>query len=157
MASFDNVAVRKMLPHRYPFLLVDKILSLEPDRVVGVKNVSANEPFFQGHFPGLPVMPGVLIVEAMAQVAGVLAKHLTDDPNAKVMFLATIEEAKFRKPVVPGDQLVIEMRLMKRKPSIVKMQGEAKVDGVVVAEATLMCRLVDVDPPAGGGPAGSEA
>lgn len=149
MGPLDNAAIRRMLPHRYPFLLVDKILELEPERVVGIKNVTANEPFFQGHFPEKAVMPGVLIVESMAQVAGVLAKHLTEDPNAKIMFLASIEEAKFRKPVFPGDQLVIEMRLLKRKTSIVKMQGEARVDGVIVAECTLMCKLVDADPPAG--------
>jgi 3-hydroxyacyl-[acyl-carrier-protein] dehydratase len=144
MAILDIQAIKEILPHRYPFLLVDRIVELEPERIVGIKNVTANEPFFQGHFPAFPVMPGVLIVEAMAQVAGVLVlKEL--GPQAAV-FLAAIEQAKFRRPVVPGDQLRIEMKVRKRKASVAKMYGTATVDGVVVAEAEVMCKLADPRP-----------
>jgi 3-hydroxyacyl-[acyl-carrier-protein] dehydratase len=142
MAVLDTLAIRDILPHRYPFLLVDRILELEPDRIVGIKNVTANEEFFMGHFPHFPVMPGVLITEAMAQVAGVLVLKEIPDRKEKIVLLASIEEAKFRKPVVPGDQLRIEMVVLKKKASVCKMQGKATVDGLVVAEATLMCKLV---------------
>ena len=124
-------------------LLVDRILELEHDRIVGIKNVTANEPFFSGHFPDFPVMPGVLIIEAMAQVAGVLVlKEIADRAN-KLVLLASVDGAKFRRPVVPGDQLRIEMRVIKRKASVAKMAGTAMVDGVVVAEAEMMCKLAD--------------
>jgi beta-hydroxyacyl-ACP dehydratase FabZ len=146
MAILENTDIRNYLPHRYPFLLVDRILELEEDRIVGIKNVTCNEPFFVGHFPEFPVMPGVLIVEAMAQVAGVLVSKSGPENAGKLMFLASIEEAKFRKPVLPGDQLRIEMRLIKKKASVVKMQGTASVEGAVVAEATVMCKLVDPAP-----------
>jgi len=123
-------------------LLVDRIVELEPDRIVGIKNVTGNEPFFAGHFPGFAVMPGVLIVEAMAQVAGVLVlKDLPD--QQKVVYLASIEQAKFRRPVVPGDQLRIEMKVGKRKSLVAKLYGTASVDGVVVAEAEVMCKLAE--------------
>jgi beta-hydroxyacyl-ACP dehydratase FabZ len=136
----DILAIQRILPHRYPMLLVDRIIELEPERIVGIKNVTQNEPFFAGHFPDYPVMPGVLIVEAMAQVAGVLVlKDLAD--RQKVVFLASIEQAKFRRPVVPGDQLRIEMKVAKRKSTVAKMYGKATVDGVVVAEAEVMCKL----------------
>jgi beta-hydroxyacyl-ACP dehydratase FabZ len=136
----DIQAIQKILPHRYPMLLVDRILELEPERIVGIKNVTGNEPFFQGHFPEFPVMPGVLILEAMAQVAGVLVlKDLGD--RQKVVFLATIDQAKFRRPVVPGDQLRIEMKVLKRKSKVAKLSGRATVDGQVVAEAEVMCKL----------------
>jgi beta-hydroxyacyl-ACP dehydratase FabZ len=143
MALLDIDAIREILPHRYPFLFVDAILELEPDRIVGIKNVTANEPFFLGHFPEFPVMPGVIIVEAMAQVAGVLVLKQIEDRKNKLVLLATIEQAKFRRPVRPGDQLRIEMIVGKRKASVAKMHGTATVNGVVVAEAEVMCKLAD--------------
>lgn len=143
MSVLDIQAIRDILPHRYPFLLVDRILELEPERIVGIKNVTANEPFFIGHFPDFPVMPGVLIVEAMAQVAGVLVLKEIPDAKNKLVLLVSIEEAKFRKPVVPGDQLRIEMKVLRKKASVAKMAGTATVNGVVVSEATVMCKLAD--------------
>ncbi|MCC6586473.1 MAG: 3-hydroxyacyl-ACP dehydratase FabZ [Bryobacterales bacterium] len=143
MPVLDVVAIREILPHRYPFLLVDRIDELEEERIVGIKNVTANEPFFTGHFPEFPVMPGVLIVEAMAQVAGVLVLKSIPDREKKLVLLASIEEAKFRRPVVPGDQLRIEMTVLRRKASVAKMSGKATVNGNVVAEATVMCKLAD--------------
>jgi beta-hydroxyacyl-ACP dehydratase FabZ len=127
-------------------LLVDSILELEEERIVGIKNVTVNEPFFIGHFPDFPVMPGVLIVEAMAQVAGVLVLKSIPDRKNKLVLLASINEAKFRRPVLPGDQLRIEMKVTKRKASIAKMHGQATVNGLVVAEAELMCKLQDRAP-----------
>ncbi len=143
MATMDIHEIRDYLPHRYPMLLVDRIVEIEADRIVGVKNVSANEPFFSGHFPDYPVMPGVLIVEAMAQTGGVLVLKSIPDRHSKLVLLASVEEAKFRGPVVPGDQLVIEMAITTKKARAAKMKGTAKVDGKVVAEATLMCVLTD--------------
>lgn len=139
----DIQEIQEILPHRYPFLLVDRIEELEPERIVGIKNVTITEPFFPGHFPDFPVMPGVLIVEAMAQVAGVLVLSQIPDRKNKLVLLATIEEAKFRRPVRPGDQLRIEMKMGKRKATIAKMSGTATVDGMVVAEATMLCKLAD--------------
>src|SRR5271169_3505903 len=133
MPVMDIQAIREILPHRYPMLLVDRIEELEEDRIVGIKNVTVNEPFFQGHFPEFPVMPGVLVLEAMAQVAGVLVLKSVPDRKNKLVLLASIEQAKFRRPVRPGDQLRIEMKVTKRKSSIAKMYGQATVDGVVVA------------------------
>ena len=143
MAVLEKIEIRDFLPHRYPFLLVDRIVEMEPDRIVGIKNVSANEPFFAGHFPEFPVMPGVLIVEAMAQVAGVLVLYDVADRKSKLVLFASIEEAKFRKPVLPGDTLRIEMKILKKKATAVKAQGVATVDGVPVAEATVMCVVSD--------------
>ena len=143
MPCLNIEAIRDILPHRYPMLLVDRIEELEAERVVGIKNVTANEPFFVGHFPDFPVMPGVMIVEAMAQVAGVLVLSQIPDRNSKLVLLASVEEAKFRKPVRPGDQLRIEMILDKRKASIAKMHGTASVDGAIVAEAGMLCKLAD--------------
>jgi 3-hydroxyacyl-[acyl-carrier-protein] dehydratase len=146
MPVLDIDAIREILPHRYPFLLVDRIEELEPERIVGVKNVTANEPFFVGHFPDFPVMPGVLIVEAMAQVAGVLVLKEMPDRRNKLVLLASVDGAKFRKPVRPGDQLRIEMKVSKRKATIVKMFGAATVAGEVVAEAEVMCVLAERTP-----------
>jgi len=145
MPVLDIQAIRDILPHRYPMLLVDRIEELEQERVVGVKNVTANEPFFDGHFPHYPVMPGVLIVEAMAQVAGVLVLSQIPDRREKLVLLASVEQAKFRKPVRPGDQLRIEMKVSKRKATVAKMSGTACVDGVLVAEAEMLCKLADRD------------
>src|SRR6266849_4213949 len=143
MPVMDIHAIREILPHRYPMLLVDRIEELEAERIVGIKNVSINEPFFIGHFPEYPVMPGVLIIEAMAQVAGVLVLNSMPDRKSKQVLLASVEQAKFRKPVRPGDQLRIEMKVSKRKATIAKMYGTATVDGVVVAEAGMLCKLAD--------------
>lgn len=143
MAILDIDAIRDILPHRYPFLLVDRITELEEDRIVGLKNVTANEPFFVGHFPDFPVMPGVLITECMAQVAGVLVLKSIPDRHSKLVLLASVDDAKFRRPVRPGDQLRIEMKMVSRKSTICKMSGKVTVDGIVVAEATLMCVLRD--------------
>lgn len=143
MPVLDIQAIRDILPHRYPMLLVDTIEELEEERVVGIKNVTVNEPYFVGHFPDFPVMPGVLIVEAMAQVAGVLVLNSIPDRKSKLVLLASVEEAKFRKPVRPGDQLRIEMKVAKRKASVAKMFGTASVNGSVVAEAAMLCKLAD--------------
>src|SRR6202451_4335395 len=148
MPLLDILAIRDILPHRYPMLLVDSILELEEERIVGIKNVTANEPFFTGHFPEFPVMPGVLIVEAMAQTAGVLVLKSIPDRHTKLVLLVSIDGAKFRRPVVPGDQLRIEMVLIRRKGSVAKMAGKATVDGLLVAEAELMCKLQDKAEPA---------
>ena len=139
----DNDAIREILPHRYPFLLVDSILELEAERIVGIKNVTYNEPFMMGHFPDFPVMPGVLVIEAMAQVAGVLVLKNIPDRHNKLVLLASVEEAKFRRPVRPGDTLRIEMMVGRRKATVAKMFGKATVNGVVVAEAQVMCKLQD--------------
>ncbi len=143
MPALDIQAIREILPHRYPMLLVDRIEELEPERIVGIKNVTVNEPFFVGHFPDFPVMPGVMIIEAMAQVAGVLVLSTIPDRHTKLVLLASVDEAKFRKPVRPGDQLRIEMKLLKRKATIAKMSGTASVNGEVVAEAAMLCKLTD--------------
>jgi UDP-3-O-[3-hydroxymyristoyl] N-acetylglucosamine deacetylase/3-hydroxyacyl-[acyl-carrier-protein] dehydratase len=130
--------IMKVLPHRYPFLLVDRILELEPrKRIVGLKNVTINEPFFQGHFPGHPIMPGVLIIEAMAQVGGVLLLGLMDDPESKVVYFMSLDNVKFRRPVKPGDQIRFELEVAQLRGSVCKMRGVARVDGEVVAEADM--------------------
>src|SRR5882724_1823139 len=143
MPILDVNEIRTILPHRYPFLLVDRIVELEAERIVGIKNVTANEPFFVGHFPDFPVMPGVLIVEAMAQTAGILVLKSIPDRDKKLVLLVSVDAARFRRPVVPGDQLRLEMKLLKRKGTVAKMAGQAFVDGVLVAEAEVMCKLED--------------
>jgi len=141
---FDINAIQKILPHRYPFLLVDKITHLELDKkVIGVKSVSVNEPFFQGHFPGQPVMPGVLIIEAMAQTGGILMLNSYIDPTSKLVYFMGINNAKFRKPVVPGDQLILEAELVNKKSKIVMIKAKAYVGSTLVAEADLMAAIVD--------------
>lgn len=133
-----------ILPHRYPFLLVDRIIALEPGkRIVGLKNVTVNEEFFQGHFPGAPVMPGVLIIESMAQVAGVLIYRDLPEKEKKLIYFTGIEDAKFRRPVTPGDQVLVEMETLSRRQNFGKMAGRATVDGKLVAEATVLFAIVD--------------
>lgn len=140
----DITQIQAILPHRYPFLLVDRIVDYEPGkRVVGVKNVTLNEPFFAGHFPGAPVMPGVLIVEAMAQTAGVMMLASLPDRETKLVFFTGIDGAKFRRPVVPGDQLRLELTVLRLRPRYIKLRGEAYVDGQLVAEAEISSALVD--------------
>jgi beta-hydroxyacyl-ACP dehydratase FabZ len=140
----DVQEIQSILPHRYPFLLVDRILEMEPGkRIVGIKNVTVNEPFFPGHFPGKPIMPGVLIIEAMAQVGGVLLLKEVEDREKKLVYFMGIDEARFRKPVVPGDQLRFELEVLKRKSSTCKLQGKAFVDGALVAEAVILSAMVD--------------
>jgi 3-hydroxyacyl-[acyl-carrier-protein] dehydratase len=133
-----------LLPHRYPFLLVDKIVELEVHKkIVGIKNVTVNEPFFQGHFPGYPIMPGVLIVEAMAQVGGLLAFKSSGAEGQKIVYFAGIDKARFRNPVTPGDQITFIVELLRAKKSIWVFKGEAFVDEKLVAEAELMATIMD--------------
>ena len=140
----DITQIQAILPHRYPFLLVDRIIEYEPNkRVVGIKNVTLNEPFFAGHFPGAPVMPGVLIVEAMAQTAGVLMLASLPDRADKLVFFTGIDGAKFRKPVVPGDQLRLELAVLRLRPRYIRLRGQAFVAGFLVAEAEISSSLVD--------------
>src|ERR1700756_2351435 len=141
--TFDIQAILGFLPHRYPFLLIDRIVEFEPTkRLVAIKNVTINEPFFQGHFPGFPIMPGVLIVEAMAQAGGALLLTEIPDRESKLMVFTGIERAKFRRPVVPGDQLRIEINVLQWKPRVVRLEGKATVDGKLACEGTVMCQLV---------------
>ena len=135
--------IMAVLPHAYPFLLVDRIVEIEPGkRVVGIKNVTYNEPFFPGHFPGRPIMPGVLIVEAMAQTAGILVfNSLPQEDHKKMVFFLGIDNVRFRKPVIPGDQLRMELEITRRRQSIWGFKGKALVDGNVVAEGDLLAML----------------
>jgi beta-hydroxyacyl-ACP dehydratase FabZ len=133
--------IQHILPHRYPFLLVDKIIEQDEKHIVGIKNVTSNEPFFQGHFPGFPVMPGVLILEAMAQVGAVFFLENVEDRENKIVYLAGIDHAKFRKPVLPGDQLRLELELLRLRKNSGKMKGTAYVDNEIVAEVELFTIL----------------
>ena len=130
--------IQKIIPHRYPFLLVDKILEYGEDSIVGIKNVTFNEPFFQGHFPGVPIMPGVMIVEAMAQASGILFLKILNDQKKRLVYFAGIDRARFRKPVRPGDQLRMELKLLRLRQSSYKVRGTAYVEGELVAEAELL-------------------
>ena len=140
----DIAQILEYLPHRYPMLLVDRIIDFEPrKRITGVKNVTINEPFFQGHYPGHPIMPGVLIVEAMAQVGGLLLIDAVEDLDDKVVYFMSLDRVKWRRPVRPGDQLVFELRLTHLRRSVCRMRGEGFVDGRLVAEAELTARVVE--------------
>jgi 3-hydroxyacyl-[acyl-carrier-protein] dehydratase len=143
----DTNGIQAILPHRYPFLMVDSILEMERlKRIVGVKNVSINEGFFAGHFPGKPIMPGVLIIESMAQTGGLLLLQEVEDREKKLLYFVAIDDARFRRPVVPGDQLRIEVNVLSWRSSFCKLAGKATVNGDLAAEATLMCKMVDRDP-----------
>jgi len=141
----DIRAIERILPHRYPFLLVDRVDELGPDRIVARKLVTRNEPHFNGHFPGHPVMPGVLIIEALAQAGALLAASVVSfDPATQVIYFLGIDKARFRKPVVPGDLLVLEVVPLRKGGALWKLRGEAKVDGAVVAEAELMATIQNI-------------
>ncbi|HUK12368.1 MAG TPA: 3-hydroxyacyl-ACP dehydratase FabZ [Thermoanaerobaculaceae bacterium] len=139
----DIQGILDILPHRYPFLLVDRVLELEADRIVALKNVTFNEPHFTGHFPGVPVMPGVLIVEAMAQAAGILMLRDVPDRHEKLIYFTGIDKCRFRRPVVPGDQLVLEAKLLRRRQRFAVLQGIARVGEEIAAEAELSSAMVD--------------
>ncbi|HTW22207.1 MAG TPA: 3-hydroxyacyl-ACP dehydratase FabZ [Candidatus Baltobacteraceae bacterium] len=142
----DINAIQKILPQRYPFLLVDAIEEMERwKRIVGIKNVSINESYFQGHFPGKPIMPGVLIIEAMAQTGGLLLLKEVPDREKKIFYFVAIDNARFRRPVVPGDQLRIEMNVLAWRGGFCKLEGRATVKGELAAEATLMAKMVDFE------------
>jgi len=138
--TIDILGIMKLLPHRYPFIMIDRILEIVPDeKIVALKNVTINEPFFQGHFPGNPIMPGVLIIEAMGQAGAVLAaESMSLEEQGSLIYFMGMDRVKFRKPVIPGDQLVLEMKFLKRRSKVFKMAGIAYVDEKIVVEAQLM-------------------
>ena len=141
--TFSIQEILDFLPHRYPFLLIDRVVEFEPKkRLVAIKNVTMNEPFFQGHFPGLPIMPGVLVIEAMAQAGGMIMMADMPDRHTKLVVFTGIERAKFRKPVTPGDQLRIEVEVLAFRSRAGRIAGRATVDGKVACEATLTCAVV---------------
>jgi 3-hydroxyacyl-[acyl-carrier-protein] dehydratase len=143
----DVIEIQKLLPHRYPFLMIDGIEEMERlKRIVGVKNVTINEAHFQGHFPGKPIMPGVLIIEAMAQTGGLLLLLEIPDREKKLLYFVAIDDARFRRPVVPGDQLKVEVKVISWRGDFCKLEGKARVNGEVAAEAILMCKMVDREP-----------
>jgi 3-hydroxyacyl-[acyl-carrier-protein] dehydratase len=138
--------IQKILPHRYPFLLIDGIEEMERwKRIVGIKNVTINEHYFQGHFPGKPIMPGVLIIESMAQTGGLLLLQEVPDREKKLLYFVAIDDARFRRPVVPGDQLRLEMNVLAWRNGFCKLEGRATVQGEIAAEATLMCKMLDLE------------
>jgi beta-hydroxyacyl-ACP dehydratase FabZ len=144
VSVIDIRGILERLPHRYPFLLVDRVVELTPaKRIVAIKNVSINEPFFPGHFPGAPVMPGVLIVEAMAQAGAVLLLQEVADRASKLVYFTGIDEARFRRAVTPGDRLILTVEVLKLRPRACKMRGVAEVDGEIAAEAIIMSALVE--------------
>ena len=141
----DIQKIRSLLPHRYPFLLVDRVLEVDPGkRLLAIKNVTINEPFFEGHFPAKPVMPGVLLIEAMAQATGLLAMESADVPKEAIYYLVGVDKVRFKRPVVPGDQLHFEVEVLKRRREIWVFNAEAKVDGKTVASAEIMCTARDL-------------
>jgi len=141
--TFDIQEILDFLPHRYPFLLIDRVVEFEPTkRLVAIKNVTINEPFFQGHFPGYPIMPGVLVVEAMAQAGGMIMMAEIPDRTKKLVVFTGIERAKFRRPVTPGDQVRIEVEVLSMRTRAGRIQGRATVDGKLACEATLTCQVV---------------
>ncbi len=143
-APLDVPAIERLLPHRYPFLMIDRVVELDDDKVVALKNVSANEPFFAGHFPGRPIMPGVLIVEAMAQAGGILAmRALGEAAHKKLIYFMAIDKVKFRKPVTPGDQLRLTVTPLRKGGAIWKLRGEATVDGQLVTEGEFLATIAD--------------
>jgi 3-hydroxyacyl-[acyl-carrier-protein] dehydratase len=145
----DVVEIQKYLPHRYPFLLVDTILEIEREkRIVGIKNVTINEWYFQGHFPGKPIMPGVLIIEALAQLGGFLLLQEIPDRDKKLLYFVAVDGARFRRPVVPGDQLRLEAKVLSWRGDFCKLEGKATVNGQLAAEGTVMCKMIDREPPA---------
>ena len=140
----DVNEIKNILPHRPPFLLVDRIIELEHrKRIVGIKNVTINEPFFVGHFPNFPVMPGVLIIEALAQTGGVLLMREIADRSEKLVLFASIEEAKFRRPVFPGDQMRLEVDVLSWRTTFCRMKGKSFVDGQLAAEGIVLCKIVE--------------
>ena len=140
----DSEGIKKLIPHRFPFLLVDRIVEFLPrERIVGLKQVSINEWFFQGHFPGAPVMPGVLVIEALAQCGAILALREIDDRDQKLVLFTGIKEARFRRPVVPGDTLVLEVTALRTGSRVQRMRGEAKVNGEICADAELTSVVAD--------------
>jgi len=145
----DTIAIQKLIPHRYPFLLVDRILEIEDGkRIVGTKNVTTNEPFFQGHFPGRPLMPGVLVVEALAQTAGVLFFHSKPEMVGRAFFFTGIDGVRFRRPIVPGDTIRLEINILAMKRGFFKMSASASVDGVMAVEGELSAMVMEAPEPA---------
>src|SRR5437868_6821396 len=144
----DTNGIQKILPHRFPFLMVDAILEMERlKRIVGIKNVSINESFFQGHFPGKPILPGVLIIESMAQTGGLLLLLEVPQREQKLLYFVAVDDARFRRPVLPGEQLRLEVTVMSWRANFCKLRGVATVNGELAAEATLMCKMVDREQP----------
>src|SRR4249920_3511995 len=144
---YDVTEIQKMLPHRFPFLMIDRVVEVERlKRIVAIKNVTINEAHFAGHFPGKPVMPGVLIIEAMAQAGGFLLLLEIPDRDKKLLYFVAVDGARFRRPVVPGDQLKLEVKVLSWRGDFAKLEGRATVDGQLAAEATLMCKMVDREP-----------
>lgn len=140
----DSAQIMRLLPHRYPMLLVDRVIEVvRGERIVGIKNVTVNEPFFQGHFPGHPIMPGVLLVEAMAQVGGLLLLDEIEDPEEKVLYFMTMDRVKFRRPVTPGDTVTLEAEVLQLRGEVCKMRGQASVEGNIAAEAEFKARIMD--------------